>query len=127
MVSVASLLNPVVEEQQAYSNEFFTRNASECSSPYTPPPVKKQKMTKDAAVFSRGKIQGEIRYPPWEAYDQNLVTELQKFSVYPIGKISEFRRHIPYNSDKKSFMQRTGRGAFEGQIMSQVACSGANP
>ena len=127
MVSVASLLNPVDEDRRGYPNAFPTRYESDSSSLNSPPPVKKQKMTKDAAVFSRGKVQGEIRYPPCDVLDQKVITELQKYSAYPIGKISEFRRHIPYNSDKKTFMEKTGRVAFEGQRMSQMICSDIDP
>ncbi|MCJ1320362.1 hypothetical protein MMC15_005700 [Xylographa vitiligo] len=70
-------------------------------------------MSKDAAIFARGKIQGEVRFPPCEAQDEKLAVEHRRFSVYPMGQISEYRRHIPYNSEKKSFLAKTGRGAFE--------------
>ena len=113
-MSVASLLNPVLEEGSQLPSPTLTRYMSESCSPASPP-LKKQKISKDAAIFSRGKVQGPIRYSPWEAYDEEQIKELQRFSVYPIGKISEFRRHIPYNSDKKSFLEKTGRGSFEGE------------
>jgi hypothetical protein len=32
-----------------------------------------------------------------------------------MGDIAEYARHIPYNSDKKSFQERTGRESFEGE------------
>ncbi|MCJ1294510.1 hypothetical protein MMC34_006068 [Xylographa carneopallida] len=70
-------------------------------------------MSKDAAIFARGKVQGEVRYPPCEAQDEKLAAEHRRFSVYPMGQISEYRRHIPYNSEKKTFLAKTGRGAFE--------------
>ena len=72
-------------------------------------------MSKDAAIFARGKVQGEVRYPPCEAQDEKLAAEHRRFSVYPMGQISEYRRHIPYNSEKKTFLAKTGRGAFEGK------------
>jgi hypothetical protein len=72
-------------------------------------------MAKDAAIFNTGKVQGQVRYPPWESYDKTTSIELQKFSVFPIGLISKYHRHIPYNSEKKSFLEKTGRGAFEGK------------
>lgn len=31
-----------------------------------------------------------------------------------MGKIGEYCRHIPYNSEKKGFLERTGRESFEG-------------
>ena len=113
MVSVASLLNPIPsfteERDQPPSPRYRTGCSSQPDSQY-----KKQKMSKDAAIFARGKVQGEVRYPPCEAQDEKLAIEHRRFSVYPMGQISEYRRHIPYNSEKKSFLAKTGRGAFEG-------------
>ena len=115
MVSVASLLNPVLEDPRPLPSPLSSASLTpECSSVSSPPPPKKQKVAKDAAIFSKGKVQGQVRYAPWETYDSKTLTELQGFSVYPIGRIAEYRRHIPYNSDKKAFLEKTGRGAFEG-------------
>ena len=116
MVSVASLLNPVPEDPQSLPSPALSsvRLTTDCSSVSSSPPPKKQKVAKDAAVFSKGKIQGPIRYPPHETYDAEVLEELESFSVYPLGRIAEFHRHIPYNSDKKAFLEKTGRGAFEG-------------
>ena len=72
-------------------------------------------MCKDGAVFTKGKIKGEVNYPPFEKLDEETLREVQKFQVYPVGKITEFARHIPYNSEKKSFLEKTGRESFEGK------------
>ena len=71
-------------------------------------------MSKDAPIFARGKVQGEVRYPPCEIQDERTAVEHRRFCIFPMGEISEYRRHIPYNSEKKSFLEKTGRGAFEG-------------
>lgn len=71
-------------------------------------------MPKDAAVFTRGKIKGEVNYPPFETFDEETLRKINKFSVYPLGEIQEYSRHIPYNSEKKSFLEKTGRESFEG-------------
>ena len=71
-------------------------------------------MTKDGAVFAKGKIKGDVSYPPFERFDEDTLLEIQKFQVYPLGKITEYCRHIPYNSEKKSFLEKTGRESFEG-------------
>ena len=55
--------------------------AFEAQSEYCPP-LKKQKMAKDAAVFSRGKIAGEMRYPPWESYDVQTARRTQRGSNF---------------------------------------------
>ena len=130
MVSVASLLNPVpsfAEERDRLPSPCSTRYRTGCS-PQPNPPYKKQKMSKDAAIFARGKIQGEVRFPPCEEQDEKLAVEHRRFSVYPMGQISEYRRHIPYNSEKKSFLAKTGRGAFEGihAIRTMTAPTAAN-
>jgi hypothetical protein len=77
--------------------------------------IKKQKMTKDGAVFVKGKIKGEVNFPPFERLDEETIREVEKFQVHPLGKIREYSRHIPYNSEKKSFLEKTGRESFEGK------------
>jgi hypothetical protein len=80
--------------------------------------VKRQKIAKDAPVFKLDKPRGEIRYPPCEYRDEHLKKEHEKFEIFPMGKegeISGFPRHVPYNSEKKSFLEKTGRECFEGK------------
>lgn len=77
----------------------------------------RQKLTKDAPVFTKGKIRGELRYPPCEMRDEALTRLHQHFQIHPMGRIADYPRHIPYNSDKKSFQERTGRESFEGRSM----------
>ena len=73
-------------------------------------------MSKDGAVFAKGKIKGDVNYPPFEDLDEDTRHEINKFHVYPLGKIELYCRHIPYNSEKKSFLEKTGRESFEGTI-----------
>ncbi|KAG9247818.1 transcription regulator HTH, apses-type DNA-binding domain-containing protein [Calycina marina] len=70
-------------------------------------------MIKDGAVFAKGKVKGEVNYPPFEQFDEETMCEIQKFKVYPLGDIQNYCRHIPYNSEKKSFLDKTGRESFE--------------
>jgi hypothetical protein len=110
MASIASLLNPMVEELTTVQlpspvPSSFTRDFS--------PPPKKQKMSKDGAVFTKGKTRGELRYPPCETRDAELARQHQRFEMYPMGEIQLYPRHIPYNSEKKSFQEKTGRESFE--------------
>ena len=115
MVTVASLLNPLYEEPHPFPSPVCsTRFTPDVSSTSSPPSAKRKKLAKDAAVFSRGKVRGEIRYPPWESYDPQTLEELKKFSIYPLNRIAEYRRHIPYNSNKKTFLDKTGRDGFDG-------------
>lgn len=71
-------------------------------------------MTKDGAIFAKGKIKGEVNYPPFERFDEDTMREIRQFQVYPLGEIQTYARHIPYNSEKKSFLEKTGRESFEG-------------
>lgn len=79
-------------------------------------PKKKQKLSKDAAIFAKGKTKGEVRYKPCEFQDEEFAIEYRRFQIFPMGKISQYCRHIPYNSEKKSFLEKTGRESFEGSI-----------
>lgn len=85
------------------------------------PPVaitKRQKIAKDAPVFSEGnKIVGHVNYPPHEAgNDRDLEAHHREFRIFPLGQIRKKGvRHIPYNSDKKDFLDKTGRDAFQGK------------
>ncbi|KAI9762887.1 MAG: hypothetical protein M1840_001120 [Geoglossum simile] len=74
---------------------------------------KKPRMPKDAAIFVKGKIKGEVRYPPCERYSKEVMEKLEEFKVRPTTGISEFCRSIPYNSEKKGFHDKTGREGFE--------------
>lgn len=80
--------------------------------------TKRQKMTKDGAIFTKGKLKGDVNYPPFENLDEQTMREVQKFLVHPLGKIGGYCRHIPYNSEKKSFLEKTCRESFEGMNIS---------
>lgn len=73
-------------------------------------------MTKDGAIFVKGQIKGEINFPPFEQFDAETTRMVQKYEIHPLGKIQEYSRHIPYNSEKKSFLEKTGRESFEGTV-----------
>ena len=118
MVSVASLLNPVpplFEDYRDLRSPASTTYTSGFSSPALHQ-LKKQKMSKDAAIFAKGKIKGETRYPPYEILNNELAMQYRTFQLFPENpqQIVEYPRHIPYNSEKKSFLEKTGRESFEG-------------
>jgi hypothetical protein len=127
MASIKSLLNPLPEEKSpASAQQALTvpgRAQIECTSndklndACVRSQVKRQKVAKDAPVFKHDTPRGEIRYPPCEYRDELLKTEHEKFELFPMGdkKISDFPRHVPYNSEKKSFLEKTGRDCFEGK------------
>jgi len=73
-------------------------------------------MSKAAATLVKGKPKGEVNYPPFEmqGLDEVTTAAYKMFEVQPIGQISDYPKRIPYNSEKKSFQQKTGRDGFEG-------------
>jgi hypothetical protein len=118
-MKIQSLLNPS-------SSDYPDFRRSESPAPVVvpcsgPPNVisKRQKVAKDAPIFSEGnKTVGFINYPPHEAGDsKTLADEHERFQVFPRGEVYlKGVRHIPYNSDKKDFLDKTGRDAFEGDL-----------
>ncbi|KAK0101915.1 hypothetical protein ONS95_001273 [Cadophora gregata] len=122
MLSVASLLNPVKPEPWALRrldspSSPLCSSSSTSGSPFlsltNQSSSKKAKMTKDGAVFSKGTPKGEVNFPPFERFDEDVLREVQKFQIYPLGNIQEYAQHIPYNSEKKTFLEKTGRESFE--------------
>lgn len=87
----------------------------------------RQKPAKDAALFSKGQAKEPVNYPPYECQENNgvlnraerqeLVAQHKRFRIYPSGGdeglIYDYVRHIPYNSEKKTFFGKTGREGFE--------------
>ncbi|KAI9771212.1 MAG: hypothetical protein M1835_006461 [Candelina submexicana] len=113
MVSVASLLNPAPSDSSNQYSAFPGPHQSNYSTDSHGRVTKKQKMSKDAAVFTKGKIRGENRFPPFEITDEELLEHHRRFQIFPTKDIGVYPRHIPYNSDKKSFLEKTGRESFE--------------
>ncbi|CAO2655868.1 Nn.00g046710.m01.CDS01 [Neocucurbitaria sp. VM-36] len=114
-MQIQKLLNPFCLEHHGH-------RISELPTPapfprqQAPIGAKRQKIPKDAPIFSEGnKVVGYVNFPPYESGDnQSLVLQHRKFQVYPLDEISKKGvRHIPYNSDKKDFLDKTGRDAFE--------------
>ena len=117
MAAIHSLLNPMPESESRTFQlpspcpSTSTRNSEQASPGY---PRKKQKLCKDAAIFVKGSIHGECRYPAYEDQDETLAVHQQQHEIHPIGRIMEYPRHVPYNSEKKSFLEKTHRDGFEG-------------
>ena len=115
MVPVASLLNPTPpssERFRDYQIHTFKKDLKQSSSLLAP--LKKQKMSKAAATFVKGQTRGPVNYPPYEIQDEATAAEHERFEVQPVGQIGEYPKRIPYNSEKKTFQQKTGMDGFEG-------------
>ncbi|GIZ42083.1 hypothetical protein CKM354_000536300 [Cercospora kikuchii] len=140
MVTIDSPLNPAgghryhehydntAPPTPAYSSCTYSQGGTpRPETPLTPSP-KRQKLVKDAAMFIRNRPQGEINYPASECSEefeclaphqrQELAQQHLNFHLYPSGRgedgrIEDYARRIPYSSEKKEFLTKTGRDAFE--------------
>ncbi|KAI1369430.1 hypothetical protein F5Y08DRAFT_325436 [Xylaria arbuscula] len=120
MLSLSSLLNPVPQgpsnDDDFSPSPMFSSPTESCGEePFSPSrsTMPKHKMPKDAAVFTKGKTKGAINFSPYEDLDEESLRHTRIFEVFPLGRIREFSRHIPYNSGKKDFFEKTGRESFE--------------
>lgn len=128
MASIESLLNPLPSSEELVAGSHHDDDpAGSYALPNTPgtdnrsrgifaPRLKKTKIPKDAPVFVKGEVRGEVRYPPCEERDEMLAEQHRLFQIHPMGCIADFPRHIPYSSEKKSLMEKTGRESFEGML-----------
>lgn len=121
MLSVASLLNPApsgvpyhrLPPSPAASSP--TTSFADETAFYDRAVMPKHRMPKDAAVFTKGRAKGLVGFLPHERLDEAALREVRKYHVFPLGKIQDYCRHIPYNSGKKDFFEKTGRESFEGK------------
>lgn len=126
MAAIKSLLNPLMDTGDQDTNSVDSKDDTSTVDSdgglMSDPPGdargkqsrKRQKLSKDAAIFKPGPIRGECRYPPHEDVDEFTAAKHEALNVYPVGSISTYARHIPYNSEKKLFLEKTGREYFEG-------------
>ncbi|KAI5249003.1 hypothetical protein E4T43_01114 [Aureobasidium subglaciale] len=143
MIRISSLLNAppspgILPPFSSLSPPLTPAPTSQASSITSSPPPQvarsggassslRQKIAKDAPVFNRNPARGEVNYAPFEVSDicallskrerQELAEQHRRFNIFPSGSdqglIRDFVRHIPYNSEKKAFSDKTGREAFE--------------
>lgn len=85
----------------------------------------KAKLSKDAPKFERGETVGVVNYPPYEMSDADLARHLKDFKIFPSSDIAAYPRHIPYSSDKKDFLTKTGRDSFEGMLLGSISLMNA--
>ncbi|KAI0132282.1 hypothetical protein BJ170DRAFT_239815 [Xylariales sp. AK1849] len=119
MLSVASLLNPAPPGPSSHrfppspASSSQTNSVADDSAFFDRPMMLKHKASKDAAQFIKGKAKGVVNFYPFERLDDASLREVRKYQVLPLGQIQDYCRHIPYNSGKKDFFEKTGRESFE--------------
>lgn len=78
----------------------------------------KQKMAKNGLVYVQSNVKGQVNFYPFDAYDSASRQQVQRFGIKTSrDQIMRCPRHIPYNSEKKSFLEKTGRESFEGKCL----------
>lgn len=125
MLSLASILNPTPPGPAAGSHLRSPPGSSSPEFPFlgcSPVPTRhlmseKQRMPKDLPGSSKSRIKGTVKFYPFEDLDEESLREARRFRVTPLGGIRNNCRHIPYNSGKKDFFEKTGRESFEGWII----------
>lgn len=132
-MKIESLLNPITHRKDLLQEDepdewastvtrvvdTFRSTTSQrgVASTSTPSKLKTQRLAKDAPIFRKGYPKGEVQFPPHEAEDgDDLAAQHRKFQIFPMGEIASYVHRIPYSSDKKPFLEKTGRDAFEGCI-----------
>jgi hypothetical protein len=85
------------------------------------PMTEKHRMPKDLPKSSTSKVKGTVKFYPFEDLDEESLREVRRFRVTPLGGIRKNCRHIPYNSGKKDFFEKTGRESFEGRDQHQCS------
>ncbi|KAL5612571.1 uncharacterized protein BROUX77_002727 [Berkeleyomyces rouxiae] len=87
------------------------------SSSPTTIPLKSRTVLSTAQIrdisFTKSPINGPVNYSPFENLDPRMAEYVMTFKVNPFGQIQQNSSHIPYNSGKKDFFEKTGRESFE--------------
>ncbi|PHH76799.1 hypothetical protein CDD80_1211 [Ophiocordyceps camponoti-rufipedis] len=95
MLSIQALLNPASPEDS----------------------LRQQELDRDAMdrkhVSRTTRTHGPIRFPPCEVADEEVMRQVARFHVDQYGHIQQYSQHIPYNSTKRNFYEKTGRESIE--------------
>lgn len=116
MLSLQALLNPA---SPGYSVTCFRQSdlvlPTEIQTATDVSPVPKFEPSASIVSMTKSKPLGPINFAPFEEIDQASYREMCRFRVSPFGKIRQSCQHIPYNSSKKDFFEKTGRESIEGK------------
>lgn len=74
--------------------------------------------SRDSNSLAKSKVRGPVQFAPFESLDHAALQHIQRFRIRPYGNIHQSSTHIPYNSGKKDFHEKTGREGFEGISLS---------
>ncbi|CAM1511377.1 Fc.00g088900.m01.CDS01 [Cosmosporella sp. VM-42] len=77
------------------------------------PIMPRLRTSKESNSLAKSKLRGPVKYSPFENLDNGSLSEIRRFDVRTFGYIYRSCSHIPYNSGKKDFFEKTGRESFE--------------
>jgi len=123
MLSVTDLLNPVLPgppwprygPSAAPPPSPSAAYSSDASSMMDRQFLAKRKMAKEPSGPVKSRAKGDVNFRPFEDLDEASLREVRRYQIHPFGGIYENCKHIPYNSGKKDFYEKTGRESFEGE------------
>jgi hypothetical protein len=119
MLSLQALLNPPSSGQSVAG---FRQSNLVLAASSTSLPTAASRDTIDVSPSEKARMpaqpQGSINFPPFEDIEDVSYREMCRFRVSPFGKIRQSCQHIPYNSSKKDFFEKTGRESIEGKGLS---------
>lgn len=135
-MKISSILNPTpsspstmrrtnVSTSTRRTSPHTATSSSSPSPAYSPSPKvtfkapATKKNPKDAPKWEEGPTAGEVKYPPFvisSDYRKKLEAKFDFFAG-PSGDMAMYPEHIPYSSEKKNFLAKTGREGFDGQSL----------
>lgn len=122
MFSIETILNPAPSGREASQPFQSSPSPSSAAALFSPlpvmdcPPIPPMRTSsgREPAGPAKTKLRGAIHYQPFEVVSEQALYEIHRFRVTPFGQIKQTCSHIPYNSGKKDFYEKTGRESFEG-------------
>ncbi|KND92879.1 Transcriptional repressor XBP1, partial [Tolypocladium ophioglossoides CBS 100239] len=73
----------------------------------------RRRPSRSATPLPKSKTQGPVRFPPFEVVDEAAIQHIARYQISSFGQIQQCCEHIPYNSTKKDFYEKTGRESIE--------------
>lgn len=119
MISLTSLLNPAPSGPRSHPSPTVSPAGSysetETVVSLDRPMFSRIRARETGRITKPARPRGLITHHPFEELDEAAAKEVARFQVKPFGRIRESCAHIPYNSGKKDFFDKTGRESFEGK------------
>lgn len=113
MLQIRDLLNPVTPEPSDASSDEAGVQVSPGRIAAGSAPVRHPREWSSKP----GKQRGPVNFMPFEeGLSPEMVQQIAHFQVRPFGQIRQSCEHIPYNSSKKDFFEKTGRESIDGKF-----------